>query len=197
LIDPGSLPQQVPTFDVTAADDIMDERASPVAQHFEQMIEASEQAHHQQVIQQVQTAQDNPAASAPPNDYWFMNQPSGPVAPARSGYATFQKSQVVAPGSTDDDLPIRPADATAEEEALAEKFEAEADEPDPTYAHMRTIQPLSAHGAKHASPVTQTAAPDIIGLANNNDRSVASIAREANEPRRQEPPEDEVVISLH
>lgn len=201
LIDPSSLPQQVPTFDVTAADDIMDEAASPVAQHFEQMIEASEQAHHQQVLQQVQTAQDNPTATAAPNDYWFMNQPSGPVDHIKSGYTTFQNSQVVAPGSTDDDLPIQPANATPEEEALAEKIQADADQPESTYAHMHTIQPLSVQkqlaDTKRASSVTQPLAPDILGLANNNDRSVASIAREVNETRHNEPPEDEVVVSLH
>jgi hypothetical protein len=200
LIDPTSLPQPVPTFDVTAADDIMDENASPVAQHFEQMIEASEQTHHQQLVQQVQGAQSNPPAGTAPNDYWFMNQPSAPVGTVKSGYTTFQKSQVVAPGSTDDELPVHPANATPEEEALADKIRAEAKEPDVSYSHMHTIQPLSvqtAQAASAAAAMTQPANPVILGLANNNDRSVDSLAREVNQPPREVPPNDEVVVSLH
>jgi hypothetical protein len=200
LINPSSLPQQVPTFDVTAADDIMDETASPVAQHFEQMIEASEQTHHQQLVQQVQNAQNNQSTPPAPNDYWFMNQPSGPVSGVKRGYATFQNSQVVTPGSDDDDLPVHPANATPEEKALAEKISAEAKEPSIAYPHMHTIQPLSAQTAHPVSPaaaMTQPANPVILGLANNNDRSVDSLAREVNQPPREEPPNDEVVISLH
>jgi PrgI family protein len=204
LIDPSSLPQQVPTFDVTASDDIMDETASPVAQHLEQMIEASEQAHRKQVEQALQPGNQNASATtSPPNDYWFMNQPSGSTTVATPGYATFKNSQVIAPGSTDDDLPIQPAQATPEEEALAAKIHAEAERAEPAYSHMRTILPLadqkaaSAASQRAAASVTQPADPAILGLANNNDRSVASIAREANETHGQEPPEDEIVISLH
>jgi hypothetical protein len=201
LINPSSLPQAVPTFDVTAADDILDEQASPVAQHLEQMIEASEQTHHQKVMQQVQTAQDGqPAAKPAPDDFWFLNQPSAPAAAAKRGYATFQHSQVVAPGSTDDGLAIQPAKATPEEEALAEKIRAESNEVEPTYAHMHTIQPLSAQTAASKAPtpaMTPPANPVILGLANNNDRSVDSLAREVNKPSREEPPVDEVVVSLH
>ncbi len=196
LIDPSSLPQQVPTIDVSAADDIMDETANPVAQHFEQMIEASEKSHRQQVLQRVKTANTKNDAPASPNNYWFMSQSTAKPQP---GYAAFQNSQVVAPGSLEEAQPIIAAEATPEEKALAKKIEAMAAQPDPINSHMRTIQPLSAKKpAKPQRPVTPAVDPVIIGLANNNDRSVDSIAREINQARgKKEPPSDEVVITLH
>ncbi len=202
LIDPASLPQIVPTIDVAASDDIMDEQASPVAQHFEQMIEASEQAHRQQVVQRLQqSAQNNgqTQTAAAPNDYWFLNQPAAPATAPAPGYTVFQKSQVVAPGETEEDLPVKSAEATPEEEALAKKLESAASQPNPTYSHLRTIQPLSAQAAPTpASAMTQTPDPAILGLANNNDRSVDSLAREANQKRREPgPPDNEVVVTLH
>jgi len=44
-----------------------------------------------------------------------------------------------------------------------------------------------------------TPAPDpaILGLANNDDLNVATIAHEANKAKDKKPPDDEVVISLH
>jgi hypothetical protein len=187
LIDPVSLPQQVPTINITAADDIM---------------EASEQAHRKQVIDGLQLDnQKVTAAVTPPNNYWFMNQPSGPTRSTASGYATFQDSPVIAPGSSDESLAIQSAEPTAQENALARKIEAASHNPNPAYAHMHTIQPLSDQPVAHALPepqvaVTQTPDPAILGLANNNDRSVDSLAREANKPRPQEPSHDEVVVAL-
>jgi hypothetical protein len=201
LIDLNSLPQQVPTVDVSAADDIMDETANPIAQHFEKMIEASERSHRQNVIQQVRSASQAKQASVTPYDYWFMNQPAESASQVRSGNTVFENSQIVTPGSTEEDLPVKSADATPEEEVLAKKIEAQAVDPNPSNTHLRVIQPLSAKRqnivSKVARSVTQTPDPVILGLANNNDRSVASIAREINKTRHKGLPTNEVVISLH
>lgn len=197
LIDPSSLPQQVPNIDISAADDIMDENANPIAQHFEQMIEASARTHRQNIIQQVQSPDQLKPTPAATNNYWFLNQPSNTSSQVTPGYATFQKSQVVAPGSSEDNLPIRSAEATPEEEYLAKRIESEAYLPDPSISHLRVIQPLS-HASLTAVP-TVTPAPDpvIIGLANNNDRSVDSIAREINQTRHKQLDDDEVIVTLH
>lgn len=206
LVSPSSLPQQVPNIDVSAADDIMDENANPVAQHFDQMITASEISHRRQVIQQVQTAsQNNPIIPPASDNYWFMNQPTEPVTPAGANDTVFQNSQVVTPGSTDEELAVKSVDVTPEEEALVKKIEAEAQQPNPSTSHLRNIQPLSAQkptvkpptNRKPVPAVTQAVDPVIIGLANNNDRSVDSIAREINKTRHKALPRDEVVVTLH
>jgi hypothetical protein len=201
LIDPTSLPQQVPNVDVSAADDIFAETANPVAQHFEQMIEATEQSHRQSLIQQVKAATQGSKTATPSNDYWFMNQPSSSTSQQKSGYTVFQNSQVVAPGSSEKDLPVGSAEATPEENALAQQIENQAAQPDPFSSHLRNIQPLSggavAPTKQVAPPVTPAPDPVILGLANNNDRSVDSIAREVNQARHKDLPTDEVIVPLH
>lgn len=206
LLNPSSLPQAVPTIDVTAADDIMDENSSPIAQHFEQMISASTQAHRQQILQKLRTAsmEQVKLASSTPNDYWFMNQPTSSNQPQiQSGYETFKKVELVAPGTNEADTPYQAADATPEEEELARKIKAQTAYQNISNSHLRTINPpsgLSAPNIKSVekvptTPVTQAPNPAIIDLAANNDRSVDSLAREAN--LHQVPPINEVVISLH
>lgn len=61
LVDVGSMPQQVPTFDVTASDDMMDEQNNPTAQYLDQMIHASSKAHRQQLVDQMKQAGQTPA----------------------------------------------------------------------------------------------------------------------------------------
>jgi len=202
LIDLSSMPQAVPSYDVTAADDIMDAQNNPIAQQFDQMINASAQAHRQHIVNQLQQPTVPGATAQPSNlpaDYWFLNQPTEVPQP-RKNETIFSKAQVVVPGTDQDEAPeAHAADPTAAEEALAEKLKAQHDKPKASYAHMRTIQPIDpAHPTPQpATTPTVTAAPDPakINLANRNDLNVATIARIAN--RQDEPPEDEVVISLH
>ncbi len=213
LIDIASLPQEVPTIDVPAAADIMDETSNPVAQHFDQMVHAATDAHRQQIVNQLhQTALINAqtkqttASPTSPNDYWFLNQSSsGSGTKLAPGLVTFN-SQVVAPGSSDDDLPIVPATPTAAEEALAERIKITAHQPNISYSHLRTIQPLSAQNSSPAPTlkpipstqpsVTQGPDPGILGLASDNDKNVATIARMASQNRNSKSSPDEVVISL-
>ena len=202
LVDPASLPQAVPTIDVTASDDIMDENASPVAQHFEQMIEASTQAHRQQIINNLKSSQVEQATVAPPNNYWFLNQPSAP-AMVTPGYTTFQQAQVVSPGMNEEDLPVQSQSATDDEEALAKQIQQKKAQSNTSYSHLKTILPPGSKPLPAAPPVqaapamTQVTDTVILDLATNNDRSVDSLAREANKNHGQVPPNDEVVISLH
>jgi hypothetical protein len=187
--------------DVSASDDILDAAANPVAHHFEQMIEATAQSQRQNLIQRVKAATQNSKAAAPTNNYWFMNQPSVSTSQSKPGYTVFQNSQVVTPGSTEEDLPVGSAEATPEENALAKQIENRAEQPDPFNSHLRNIQPLSAQTVtptnQAAAPVTPVSDPVILGLANNNDRSVDSIAREVNQTRHKDLPTDEVIVPLH
>ncbi len=212
LIDVASLPQAVPTIaDVSATSDIMDERANPTAQHFDQMIQASSEAHRQQIVNQlhqtaIESSRGSGSAASSPNDYWFLNQSTPQGSPAAPGYVTFN-SQVVKPGSRDDDLPVMPAAPTAAEEALAERIRSSASQPDIAYSHMRTIQPLSAQHPTRPKPqplavsspaakVTPSSDPAILGLARNNDLDVATIARQAKQSKKPQSQPSEVVISL-
>lgn len=202
LIDISSMPHEVPNFDVNAADDMMDAQSNPLAQQFDQMIAASSQAHHQQIVQQLAQPQAPPLPQPiqngqTPADYWFLNQPTQPpIIPKNS--AMFTHDQVVLPGSVANVADT--ARPTADELALAEKLKAQQSKPEVAYSHLRTIQPLGNQTARPPQPQPAPAAPappdpDILQLATNNDLNIATLARQANKPK--EPPEGEVVISLH
>jgi hypothetical protein len=198
LIDMSTLPQQVPTYDVQAADDILDERNNPVAQQFQQMITASAQAHRQDLINHL----NSPAAPTPvqtttnqPADYWFLNQPAAPtnLAPDQG---VFGSSPVVLPGATDtEDAVVQSQEETPEEEALLEKIKIEQEQQDVMHSHLRTLQPLS--NEPQPAPSRATPDPAILNLATNNDLNVATLARQANRSKgSNESTDGEVVVSL-
>lgn len=193
LIDIGAAPQEVPSYDVQASDDILDITSSPVAQQFQTMINQSSAQHRQHIIDELGST--GAAPSAPPQaaspvsqaSDWFMNPPASALNPA---------PQAAVPAQ----LPQLPA-----KQSMA-------------YSHMRTLQPLgqqsapvqtAAVPAAPAAIAQQTpnsgtssgaSAPDpaILSLANNNDLNVSTIARQAYKAtHEEEPPQDEVVISLH
>jgi len=201
LINIDSMPQEVPNYDVQAADDILDETGSnPIAQQFDQMINASTLSHRQQIVDKLNdTTPVKPVKGhAQSGDYWFLNQSS-------------PHGQVVKPG--DDDTAVPAGVATKDEMALASRLKAQRDSVQKlSYSHLRTIQPLNARQPNTqpapadaqtddtAAVGTVTAPPDpaILSLASNNDLNVATLAREAYKVKNpSEPPQDEVVISLH
>ncbi len=192
LIDPASIPQEVPTTVVTSQDDMLD-TGNRVAQQFDVLMNASANAHKQELVDRMQGNQ--PAAA--PADYWFMHEAPKTNQP---GLATFNQA-VVLPG-TDDDNAAQP---TAEETALLEKMhDAQKKAVKSGYAHLKTIEPLSLKKGSSSAPpselpsVTVPADPAILELAKNDDLNVATIARQANKkPRRKSPPDDEVEVPLH
>lgn len=198
LVQASSLPQEVTSIDVRASDDILDETANPIAQQFDSMINAASNAHRQQLITQMQ----QPAAPAqpqqqPPANYWFMHQ--GPVM---SGQATFVDAPVVMPG-TQALPPLAPQAAvpTAEEEALVEKFKAENSSVAPAFGHLKTLktpEQLAAEAKARAAEkpkVTPEKQAVIMNLANDDDKDVATLARQARKQVNQAD-DGEVVISL-
>lgn len=206
LVGPSSLPQEVPTYDVLPADDIMDETSNATAQHLDNMINQSEQAHRQALMATVQAK--TAAPTQPTNDYWFMNQPDTSTIP--TGFAAFGSSPAITPGATAP-KPSHTADIGAAEQQLLEQIHKEkTDSHAVAYGHTKVIDP---HGgqAQQPDPVSPQSAqaddnqgqdasakpvdPAILRLANNDDLNVATIAREANKAT-EIPPDDEVVISL-
>lgn len=209
LINLDSIPREVPTYDVQAADDILDATNNPIAHQFQEMIDASSQTHRRELIDELNgiRAEEKAKATATPNDYWFLHQSQAPDnLPADQ--TVFGAAAVVHPGTTD---VIEAAPETPAEHQLAEQFKEHEQTQKISYAHMRTIQPLgstpvpSAQQAPSPAPttdddtaqasVTSTPNPAILSLASNNDLNVSTLAREAKKATDQSS-EDEVVISL-
>lgn len=160
LLGISNMPQQVATTDITASDDILDEQNNPLAQQFNQMMNASAQSHRQAIEQRLQ--QSAPVAApatagqaTQPADYWFLNQPAQAPAVPR-GTTTFAAPRVVLPGG-DDSQPanVQPAEPTASEEAFAEQLKTQNNYAKPNYGHMRNISPLGEGEA--AAPASAVA----------------------------------------
>jgi hypothetical protein len=197
LVDSNSMPTAVPSYDVTAADDILDERSNPIAQQFDQMISASTSAHREQLMSMMHSDQSGPTLPAPVDnqstqtqpDYWFMNQP-GPQASA-------PQAQVVHPGAADP--AATPAPATDEDVAQSNALKAlktkDLQQSSATYGHMKTIKPLGSDQAATPPAPAPEPGPKAQELAANNDLNISTLSRVAN--KKDLPPDEEVVISLH
>lgn len=225
LVSASSLPQPVSAVDVRASDDMLDIQNNPVAQQFDSMIAASAKAHREDVINKMQQAAAPVPPPPPPptlntqaqNDYWFLSQPTQATPTVPQDTVTFN-TQVVAPGTVPAALPVAAATPTPEEESFIKQLKAEPAFSPNMHGHLHVIQPLSAQKAAAAAAGTGAAVPPvqnpqtvpaavaapkvtqqpdaaILDLARNDDLNVATIAREAQ--KRKEPPQDEVVISLH
>lgn len=239
LVDPTSLPQEVATADVSAADDILDIANNSTAAHLDQLVQESTATRRENAIAAMKPEAQT---ATKPADYWFMNQASpAPQMPLPADYSVFQNTQVVAPGSAD---ALAAVEATAEERALVEKIAAEKKAAKMHISdHMKVLQPLHDREGKTLAAEEQPAPqlnpvnpyevlgtnnldtqesianelaasqpvvpamptpaqipsqpavnPAILGLANNDDLNVATIARQA---KRISEDDGEVVISLH
>lgn len=204
LIDPTTLPQAVPQADVSASDDIMDTNSNPTAQHFQEMINTSRKENKTKVTASLATPpKPKPSSGKPsgPPDYWFLNdQSSGAKVPA--GYTKFGDDKVISPYA-DEPTTTAPTE-TPDEKKLLEKIETSRRESDLANSHLHTLSPLNSKRPKPVikppvTKVTPPTNPDIIklALANKENWSVATIARQAEQAKRKENPPDEVIISLH
>jgi hypothetical protein len=214
LIDISTLPQEVQSYDVDASDDIMDERNNPIAHQFDSLINASSQAHHQQLINQMNAgalAQVAPIPPAAPADYWFMNQPAQ-QAQLPANQAVFAAPYTVIPGTVPQAV-APPIQSNVTEEAFIAKVHADEAREHESKSNLHTIQPLSTQPVSGipivAAPVLTTpvpvpipSSPDpvdpaILSLARNNDLNIATLAREAHKSQKSDGANDgEVVISL-
>ncbi len=197
LIDPNALPNNVPSYDVYASDDILDEQNNPTAQHLSAMINETSVHRREELMEKMQAAKNARPGEEPQPNYWFMNEPATGSVPA--GYSTFD-TQVVTPGTD----AAQPAKRVSEEDQEILKKLPKDHPQAAAFGHMKTILPLSEQKKlakkqknKGGQPVTHTPDPAILELANKDDWNVATIAREAKRARGQDLPDDEVVIPLH
>lgn len=204
LVGMASLPQDVPSIDVQAVDDMLDASSNPTAQHLDTMIQQSSQAHHQDVMAKVQpvSAQNPSGQGQVAADYWFMNQSDQPAS-VPSGQTTFQNGPLVTSDSTSDDQATAFSTPNEAEQALLDKLHAQQAAPSQAYSHLKTLQPIdkqtsSSQQTTNTDQNTTPAGvnPDILRLASNDDLNVATISREANRNTNLSQDDDEVVISL-
>lgn len=201
LLDPTSIPQEVPALDIRAADDMLDPSSNTTAQNLDKLIKQSSTQLKEHVKSQLS---GSPSQQSPtPQDYWFMNQPQVPSMQLPQDYATFASQKVVAPGADD---AASGAVATDEEVALAHKIaEEKRQAKSHINDHIKVVQPAgTGQPTPSANPVStgtdnriqEANNPAIINLAQNNDLDVATIARQAEKISGQRD-DGEVVISLH
>jgi hypothetical protein len=202
LVGIDEMPQQVPTYEVLASDDILDAANNPIAQQFDTMINMSSQVHRQQLMDQLngvrETEAAGPAGAQP--DAWFMNQAPSTAAPIA----------VPAPVAATD---------TGNEAELSASLAARSSSRQESFGNLRTVQPLADQAAAPIAPmgpppdaagpadtilaaaqtaVTAPSDPAILSLAKNDDFNVATLAREARKNRDGgDRSQNEVVISLH
>jgi len=211
------VPQQVPSYDIHPADDMLDEAANPVAQQFEQMIARSEEVHRQQLINQLNDPTPPPAPPPPARssyqppaqhtDYWFMN-PSAAAVP-RPVTPPLSNAQLQMPGSGS---LVTAGPPSVDEAALVSQLKANRSSQHVADTHLTTLYPLGdprnpqtaqlnkpqpAPAPPPAAPSVPAPDPAILSLASNNDLNVATLQREANRAKHEESQDGEVVISLH
>jgi hypothetical protein len=202
----GSTTTQIVDDQLPAGADILDETSSPISQHFDEIINQSNRLHHQQLVQQMNSTtvptplpqQSTAPVASSKDDQWFMPHIE-------------QNPVFTAPD-------IQAQEVSPEDQALGIQLKAQH-QADQVYSnHMRTLQPL---GSSPTSPVNTllntvdpvvpqtsesnfvanqqlTGGPDpaILNLANNNDFTVDTLAREAKRVK-EDNSQNEVVISLH
>lgn len=184
------------TTDVRATDDIMDAQFSPIAQQFDSMLNTATQEHRAAAMQQIEKVRSSQSVTSQPTpmpNYWFMDAPATPAP----NLATFSTQTMPVPNNSPKPDMFKAEVPGTDEKALLDKVRTERSQLKASNSHMKTINPLGAlppqpNQQKTASVMTGTPVPDKIRLARNNDRSVASIEREANQKQP-----DEIVISLH
>lgn len=221
LIDIGNLPHEVPSSELVAADDIMDEANNPIARQFETMIDQSTRTHRRQLINQLNGIREDVNTVRPTSNgadgsgKWFMNVNRSAGMPAMAAPAA------VATGFT------APITTGQDEAALSASLAARTDSRQVSFGNLRTVQPLGSPSAAQTTDatatmpatgytsaavgqvddqtattpptdtVTATTDPDILSLAKNDDLNVATLAREARKKQGENSSRDEVVISLH
>lgn len=214
LVAATTLPQQDIAPDVQASDDILDEQNNKTAQHFDQLVKESSQAHRSQALD---TMQGKQSPQQQTQDYWFMNQAQEPTSLPRD-YSMFNGQSVVHPGTND------PADVreTDEEKEFAHRLvEEHKKQMGHVSDHMRTLQPLhdrdgniivshkDATDTDDSTPIPGASNyhvadkqvskdkkpnPAIADLARNDDLNITTIARQANKSLNDD---GEVVVNLH
>jgi hypothetical protein len=176
LVDISSIPKDVPTVTVDPESDILDETNNPVAQQVEQSLTESTQAHRQELLNKVRAIAD-------------AQNTQNQKPPASSSSTTTKSDSGL---SAQDQAVLDHIRATANQTSSVQSNNSLSTT---TSAQSVQIQHQAPHNQSQTA-VTPPSDPGILKLVKNNDLNVATIGREASRKKDEEPPTDEVVISL-
>lgn len=214
LIAYGNTVQEVPSFHVTASDDILDEQNNPTAQNLDRMINASSKSLRKKLVDRM-TKPEQPGPQQ--QTKWFQSAASPPVA----GTVTVPTQAPAAPAG----LPLVPlgqqtSTVPLSEDELLDRIHQEQTRSQQKGNSLHVVKTLEQQAAEAAqiqtdqqaesassqaqqtvddNAVTPAADPVILDLANNDDLNVETIARQANKRMAKEDKssDGEVVINLH
>lgn len=168
LVDVSAAPQEVVDIDVRADDDILDEKANPVAHTFSTMIDQAADTYHKTLIDHMnQPLPQVPASPATTSTAANQPQTLPPVDTSQSSAAGSSSASqptanywfmqtpttsipsaanpdpagIPAPGPGPIQAPIiQAADPTADEEALLQQGRLEESQQNAAYDHLRTLK---------------------------------------------------------
>lgn len=210
LVDVSGQPQEVSNLDIRADDDILDEKANPVAQNFSTLINTAANEYRKTLLARMRGLQGTStqqAATIPqPVD---QSVPQAQASTATQDTPWFipspQTSAAVTPFSSSI---VQAAEPTDTEESIIESVLANnVREQAATQSHLKTIKTpaqladearitaatTASEQAKAAMTVEKQAA--IINLAKSNDLNIATLQRQADKTLGEEG-NNEVVIPL-
>ncbi len=195
LIDMSSIPSPVPDYNMTPDEDIFDEVNNPVAAQMNTRIEQSTKQHRQALIQslnQIRGPVQTQAQSTlqPPLEPSKNERELSDALKSRTTLNSLALSNMHNLGERQNQAKTIPQ--TTPQQTLVSPINAESvptDAPEPSF----TTQLSPPQAVQTVSQNKSTANPAILNLAYNDDRSIESLAREANLSSS----DGEVVINLH
>lgn len=186
LVNPASLPREVPAIDLAAMPDVMDDNTA-VSSNFDHMIQQSEQLRLQQNLDKMEKIRQGVPLEQ-------IKAPEIRFTPPPTNYQT--------PYQQVPNIPV------TDEDALTAELKAKQAAGDIATSHMHSIgtynpyapdptqtpvpQSVDSGNDKAQASIPTTPDPAILDLARNDDLNVATIARQAKKAN-----DDEVVVSLH
>lgn len=206
LVAASVTPQAVPTDDIVAADDMLDEQNNPTAQKFESMITQSEQSRRQNLLATMQSPQSAPAPQP---------QPSGSMPSGTPAQTPAPEPTATPPTPLPNQTAANASPPIMTDEELLEQIHKNKAVQQTSYSHIKRIPTAAERAAEEAAAAKAAAeaeaaqraeaeaaaehAEELRRLAANDDLNVATIAREAQKDTDQPQSFDdgEVVISLH
>jgi hypothetical protein len=183
------IPEQVPTIDIRADEDMLDPQNNPTAQHLDQLMSKFDQSHRQAIMTKVRKIgkKGGDTEDIQPN-YWFMHQNAASSNP--KGGTTFDDPSLVTPVDSSGSA----SQATSDDAQVLNNAKGYGVEPLPIRTNLAGQNPAN----QGATTSTAQSNPAILNLATNDDLNVATIARQAEKDQRgkQQLGDDEVVVSL-
>ena len=191
LIDLSTLPREVPEVDLNQYQDVLDEDTT-VSENFQNMIQSSADDRRQQSLDKMDRVRHGESIEAvnqpevhftqPPEAY----QPSQPDELALSQQLKNKRAAGDLANSNLHSLSSSPAPSSTGPTAAQDPVA------DPQ-SYQTTAQPVIDEPAQPQAQMTNTPDPAILNLAQNNDWTVDTIARNA---KKDDASENEVVVSL-